>query len=100
MYVNCTPLQFACLTEALVAAQMAVDDIETLNYDDLSAVAHLAASDRYSSIMQVCGPAAACCLHQQNFSRPAVENIHHAVNIPWQASWQLAMLCCSCWPKR
>ena len=32
---------------------MAVDDIETLNYEDLSAVAHLAASDRYKSIMQV-----------------------------------------------
>ena len=32
---------------------MAVDDIEALNYDDLSAVALLAASDCYKSIMQV-----------------------------------------------
>ena len=35
------------------ALQMAVDDIEALNYDDLDAVAHLAASERYRSIMQV-----------------------------------------------
>lgn len=32
---------------------MANDDVETLNYDTLEAVAHLQASERYSSIMQV-----------------------------------------------
>lgn len=33
--------------------QMAVDDIEALNYEELGAVAHLAASERYKSITQV-----------------------------------------------
>lgn len=34
------------------ADEMAVDDIENLNYDSLEAVAHLRASDRYKEIMQ------------------------------------------------
>jgi hypothetical protein len=29
------------------------DDVETLDYDNLSAVAHLQSSERYNSIMQV-----------------------------------------------
>ena len=32
---------------------MAVDELQPLNSQDLSAVAHLARSDRYKSIMQV-----------------------------------------------
>lgn len=34
------------------ADPMAIDDVEALNYEDLSSVAHLASSDRYQSIMQ------------------------------------------------
>ena len=37
----------------MCSQQMAVDDIENLNYDSLEAVAHLQASDRYKDIMQV-----------------------------------------------
>ena len=29
------------------------DDVETLNYDNLEAVAHLQSGERYNSIMQV-----------------------------------------------
>ena len=56
---------------------MAVDDIETLNYEDLSAVAHLAASERYRLIVEV----RACCLPARQLSRAA-----------WQASWGFAAL--------
>ena len=38
--------------------QMVLDDVETLNYDSLEAVAHLRASERYREIMQV--PAFLC----------------------------------------
>lgn len=35
------------------------DDLDALNYDDLEAVAHLASSERYSSIMTAVR--AGCC---------------------------------------
>ena len=43
-------------TMLLLLLQMAIDDVEALNYEDLSSVAHLASSDRYQSIMQVTSP--------------------------------------------
>jgi len=59
-----SPSSHICLTAfdlvaylAWYVQQMAVDDIENLNYDSLEAVAHLRASDRYKEIMQVrCTP--------------------------------------------
>ena len=37
----------------MAVLQMEMDDPDALNYEDLSAVAHLAASNRYRNIMQV-----------------------------------------------
>lgn len=53
--VSCTCSMATADPEYLTSRlqQMAVDDIENLNYDSLEAVAHLRASDRYKEIMQV-----------------------------------------------
>ena len=41
------------MTQSSAVLQMEMDDPDALKYEDLSAVAHLAASDRYRNIMQV-----------------------------------------------
>lgn len=54
-------------------SQMAVDDMEAVHAQDLSAVAHLAQSERYKSIMQVCSSAAR---QQQTLCMPEVLQLH------------------------
>ena len=51
--IRCAPGKSVAARLTKYAQQMAVDDIENLNYDSLEAVAHLQASDRYKDIMQV-----------------------------------------------